>query len=95
LPEELEDAAPATGFADLSGPAPTLQLMADSWSSTYDTCRFEAEGFASGPLALERLSWREDGRLSYRLKRSAPDGSTHLALTPLELPAPNAAVSGA
>ncbi|HSP77502.1 MAG TPA: transposase [Myxococcaceae bacterium] len=44
-------------------------------------CRYGARG----PLALERLSWREDGRLSYRLKRPAPDGSTHLVLTPLQL----------
>ena len=44
-------------------------------------CRYGARG----PLALERLAWREDGRLSYRLKRPAPDGSTHLVLTPLEL----------
>ena len=44
-------------------------------------CRYGARG----PLAMERLSWREDGRLSYRLKRPAPDGSTHLVLTPLEL----------
>ena len=44
-------------------------------------CRYGARG----PLALERLSRLEDGRLSYRLKRPAPDGSTHLVLTPLEL----------
>jgi len=44
-------------------------------------CRYGARG----PLSLERLSWRDDGRLAYRLKRPAPDGSTHLVLTPLEL----------
>jgi len=44
-------------------------------------CRYGARG----SLSLERLSWRDDGRLAYRLKRSAPDGSTHLVLTPVEL----------
>jgi hypothetical protein len=44
-------------------------------------CRYGARG----PLALERLARREDGRLTYRLKRPAPDGSTYLVLTPLEL----------
>lgn len=38
-----------------------------------------------GALALERLSRGEDGRLRYRMKRPAPDGSTHLVLTPVEL----------
>ncbi|MHB8877924.1 MAG: transposase zinc-binding domain-containing protein [Myxococcaceae bacterium] len=28
---------------------------------------------------------RDDGRLAYRMKRPAPDGSTHLVLTALEL----------
>jgi hypothetical protein len=44
-------------------------------------CRYGARG----PLALERLTEHEDGRLAYRLKRPAPDGSTHLLLTQLEL----------
>jgi len=42
-------------------------------------CRYGARG----PLSLERLSRREDGRLAYKLKRPAPDGSTHLLVTPL------------
>ena len=36
-------------------------------------------------FALSRLSLRDDGRLSYRLKRPWPDGRTELTLTPLEL----------
>jgi len=40
---------------------------------------------ARGPVALERLSFREDGRLEYRLKKPAPDGSTLLVLTPIQL----------
>jgi len=34
---------------------------------------------------LRPRAWRDDGRLAYKLKRPAPDGSTHLMLTPLEL----------
>jgi hypothetical protein len=34
-------------------------------------CRYGARG----PLSLERLSRREDGTLTYRMKRPAPDGS--------------------
>ena len=44
-------------------------------------CRYGARG----PLSLERLSLRDDGRLAWRMKRPAPDGSTHLLLTPLQL----------
>ena len=44
-------------------------------------CRYGARG----AISLSRLSRREDGRLAYRMKRQAPDGSTHLVLTPLEL----------
>ncbi|MGA9522841.1 MAG: transposase, partial [Myxococcaceae bacterium] len=44
-------------------------------------CRYGARG----PLSLERLSLREDGRLAWRMKRPAPDGSTHLLFTPLQL----------
>ncbi len=36
-------------------------------------CRYGARG----PLSLERLSLRDDGRLAWRMKRPAPDGSTH------------------
>lgn len=36
-------------------------------------------------FALSRLSVRDDGRLSYQLKRPWPDGRTELVLEPLEL----------
>ena len=38
-----------------------------------------------GPLSLERLSLRDHGKLAWRMKRPAPDGSTHLLLSPLQL----------
>ena len=44
-------------------------------------CRYGARG----ALSLARLSRREDGRLTYRMKRADADGSTQLVLTPLEL----------
>lgn len=44
-------------------------------------CRYGARG----AISLNRLSLREDGRLAYRMKRPAPDGSTHRVLTALEL----------
>jgi hypothetical protein len=44
-------------------------------------CRYGARG----PLAMERLSRSEDGRLAYRMKRPLPNGTTHLLLTPLQL----------
>ena len=34
---------------------------------------------------MERLEERPDGRLSYQMRRPAPDGSTHLVVTPLAL----------
>src|SRR5690606_11357822 len=39
---------------------------------------------ARGPLSLQRLALLPDGRVSYRMKRPAPDGSTHLVLPPLD-----------
>ncbi|MFE8605480.1 transposase [Archangium violaceum] len=44
-------------------------------------CRYGARG----ALALERLSRAEDGRITYRMKRPLPDGTTHLLFTWLEL----------
>lgn len=44
-------------------------------------CRYGARG----AISLSRLSRRDDGRLAYRMNRPAPDGSTHLVLTALEL----------
>ncbi len=40
---------------------------------------------AGGAISLERLEQRPDGRLAYRMRRRAPDGSTHLVLTPIAL----------
>jgi len=40
---------------------------------------------ARGPLALERLSRREDGKLEYRLRKPLPGGATTLVLTPVQL----------
>jgi Putative transposase len=44
-------------------------------------CRYGARG----ALALERLKRAEDGRITYRMKRPLPDGTTHLLFTGLEL----------
>ncbi|MFQ5505364.1 MAG: transposase [Planctomycetota bacterium] len=49
-----------------------LQELATVWS-----------GSAATPLALERLSLTEDGRVLYKLKRRWSDGSTHLVFDPL------------
>jgi hypothetical protein len=45
------------------------------------TCRYGARG----PICLERLTRREDGKLEYRLKKPAPNGAAVLVLTPLQL----------
>jgi len=44
-------------------------------------CRYAARP----PLATERLSRMDDGRLLYRLKRRWRDGTTHMVFEPLEL----------
>lgn len=38
-----------------------------------------------GAPVLERLSRVEDGRITYRMKRPLPDGTTHLRFTGLAL----------
>ena len=64
-----------------------FSLHAQTTVSTLDRaglerlCRY---GLRSS-FALSRLSLRDDGRLSYRLKRPWPDGRTELVLDPLEL----------
>ena len=45
------------------------------------TCRYGARG----PICLDRLTRREDGKLEYRLKKPGPNGATVLVLTPLQL----------
>ncbi len=43
---------------------------------TKSLCRYGARG----PLSLERLTRREDGKLEYRLKKPAPNGAAVLVL---------------
>jgi len=45
------------------------------------SCRYGARG----PLALERLSRREDGKLEYRLKKAPHGGATTLVMTAMQL----------
>jgi hypothetical protein len=40
---------------------------------------------ARGPICLERLTHREDGKLEYRLKKPVHNGAAVLVLTPLQL----------
>jgi hypothetical protein len=40
---------------------------------------------AQGALALERFEQTEDGRITYRMKRPMPDGTTHLLFTGMGL----------
>ena len=40
---------------------------------------------ARPPLALDRMSEREDGKILYRLKTGFSDGSTHVLFDPIEL----------
>lgn len=64
-----------------------FSLHADTWVHEHDRqslerlCRYGARG----PLALERLTRREDGRLEYRLKKPSHGGATALVLTPVQL----------
>jgi hypothetical protein len=44
-------------------------------------CRYAARA----PVALERLSQLEDGRIAYRLRKPRKNGATHLVMTPMEL----------
>jgi hypothetical protein len=40
---------------------------------------------ARGPLAQDRLSERDDGKLEYRLSMPLPGGATTLVVTPVQL----------
>ena len=44
-------------------------------------CRYAARA----PVALERLSQLEDGRIAYRRRLVRKNGATHLVMTPMEL----------
>ena len=64
-----------------------FSLHADTWVHQNDRMSLErlcAYG-ARGPLALERLSSREDGRLEYRLRKPSQGGATTLVMTPVQL----------
>ena len=81
LPEEEAPARRARRSAFLEG----FSLHADTHVHQNDRkglerlCRYGARG----PVTLERLSRREDGKLVYRLKKAAA-GATQLVLTPLQ-----------
>ncbi len=55
-------------------------VRANDRQSLEQLCRYGARG----PLATSRLSWREDGKLSYRMKRPVR-GREVLVMTPLQL----------
>jgi hypothetical protein len=44
-------------------------------------CRYAARA----PVALERLSMLQDGRVAYRLRKPRKNGATHRGMTPIEL----------
>lgn len=52
----------------------------NDWQTLEALCRYGARG----PLALARLSFREDGKLEYRLKKPV-GGASVLVMTPLQL----------
>jgi len=64
-----------------------FSLHANTWVHANDRASLETlcRYGARGPLTLERLSLREDGKLLYRLKKPAPGGASTLVMTPLQL----------
>ena len=64
-----------------------FSLHADTWVHSNDVQSLErlARYGARGPVTLERLSRREDGKLEYRLKKPSPGGATVLVLTAVQL----------
>jgi hypothetical protein len=83
LGDEEPQRVPRRRCAFLEG----FSLHADTWVHQNDRdsleklCRYGARG----PLALERLSRREDGKLEYRLKKPLHSGATTLVMTPVQL----------
>ena len=61
-----------------------MSLHADVAVPARDRARLErlCRYVARPPIATERLSLLEDGRLLYRLKRRWRDGTTHLVFAP-------------
>jgi hypothetical protein len=64
-----------------------FSLHADTWVHENDRQSLErlCRSGARGPLALERLSRREDGKLEYRLKKPSHGGATTRVMTPVQL----------
>jgi hypothetical protein len=64
-----------------------FSLHANTWVHQNDRdslerlCRYGARG----PIALERLKRRDDGKLEYRLKKPLRGGATMLVMTPVQL----------
>lgn len=67
--------------------APGLSLHADVAVPARDRKRLErfARYVARPPLAAERLTKLDDGRLGYRLKHRWRDGTRHIVLEPVAL----------
>jgi len=84
-PEDLEclEASPPPRCATAAG----LSLHADVAVPARDRKRLErlARYCARPPIATERLTKLEDGRLCYRLKHRWRDGTTHIVLDPIDL----------
>ena len=84
-PEDLEylEATPPPRCANAAG----LSLHADVAVPARDRPRLErlARYCARPPIATDRLTKLEDGRLCYRLKHRWRDGSTHIVLDPVDL----------
>jgi hypothetical protein len=84
-PEDLDylEATPPPRCANAAG----LSLHADVAVPAYDRRRLErlARYCARPPIATDRLTQLEDGRLCYRLKHRWRDGTTHIVLDPVDL----------
>jgi hypothetical protein len=84
-PEGLEDleASPPPRCAHVAG----LSLHADVAVPARDRKRLERLARYCGrpPIATDRLSQLDDGRLCYRLKHRWRDGTTHIVLDPVDL----------
>ena len=87
----LGDRINADVTADFEGPRCVslagISLHADVCVPARDRRRLErlSRYAARPPLSTERLSWREDGRLQYRLRHRWRDGTTHMLFEGVEL----------
>jgi hypothetical protein len=84
-PEDLEylEATPPPRCANAAG----LSLHADVAIPARDRNRLERLARYCGrpPIATDRLTQLDDGRLCYRLKHRWRDGTTHVVLDPIDL----------